>query len=211
MPPKAAILIALPALSAASLQAEDHYNRHNFSFAIGAARPRGDLGSFLNDSPGISAGYGYRFQRYFQADAGLDVLFGAANVRDFLRTGIGDLLIRDREFLVPLGGRAIMPLLRGRVLLSGGGGGVYMRYSELLRQPSQYFRVDCSVCTSRGGWGYYALLGTSFALDRYQHFRLGALGKFYRGHTNGDPIGAVPGLRTKDHWINLFGEFGFSF
>jgi len=190
---------------------QDDFTRHNFTLGVGAARPKGDLGAFLADSAGTAVGYGYRFHRYFQLDVGLEVLFGAAKVRDFLDTGLGPLRIRDREFLVPLGGRAILPLANGRVLFSGGGGAAYMRYSELLRQPSDYFRVDCSVCTSRSGWGYYALASLGFALDRGQHFRLGATSRFYRGHTTGDPIGTVPGIRTKDHWMNLYGEFGLSF
>ena len=113
----------------------------------------------FSGSPGIAIDYGYRFHRYFQAEIGLDTLFGAANVRDFIGSGFGALQIRDREFFLPLGGRAILPFARGRLLISGGGGGAYMRYAELLRQPSDYFRVDCPVCTSRSGWGSYALAG----------------------------------------------------
>lgn len=210
----AAFFLVFPALAAyihTPLRAQDYYPKHNLTFGAGAGRPRGDLGGFLEDAPGISVGYGYRFQRYFQADIGLDVLFGAAQVRDFISTGFGDLRIRDREFLVPVGGRAILSLAKGRLLISGGGGGAYMRYSELLRQPSDYLRFDCRVCTSRSGWGYYALVSTTFALDRNQHFRFGATSRFYRGHTDGERIGPVPSFQTKDHWINIVGEFGFSF
>ena len=86
-----------------------------------------------------------------------------------------------------------------------------MRYAELLRQPSSYFRIQCPACNSRGGWGYYALANASLALDRAQHFRLGITTKSYRGHTRGDTLGAVPGLETKDRWLNLFLELGFAF
>jgi hypothetical protein len=86
-----------------------------------------------------------------------------------------------------------------------------MRYSERVRQPSTFIRVDCPVCNSRNGWGYYALVGTSVALDYAQHFRLGVSTKVYRGHTEGDPLGSVTGLRTRDRWINVFAEFGVSF
>ncbi len=192
-------------------EAQSFYPKHNFNFGAGAARPRGALGGPFTDAPGISIGYGYRFARYFQADIGLDVLFGAGDVRDYLNTALGQVRIRDREYLLPVGGRAILPFAGGRVLLSGGGGGAYMRYSESVRQPSDYFRIDCPVCTARHGWGYYALVSTSFAIDHFQRFRVGITSKFYRGHTEGDPLGPVPGVRTKDHWINIFGEFGFSF
>lgn len=193
------------------LSAQDWFPRHNLTFGAGAARPRGELRPFLEDSPGVSIGYGYRFHRYFQGDLGLDILFGAARVRDFLITQIGDLRIKDREYFIPLGARAIAPVARGRLLFSGGGGGAYMRYSERVNQPSSYFRVDCPVCTSRSGWGYYAQVNTSVFLDRSQHFRAGVTSRFLRGYTSGESIGPVPGVRTKDRWINLFAELGFSF
>jgi hypothetical protein len=194
-----------------SLAAQDYYPRHNFTFGIGAGQPRSELKGLFTNSPGISAGYGYRFHRYFQADAGVDTLFGAADVEDYLDTGAGFLKIRDREFFVPLGGRAILPLARGRFLFGGGGGVAYMRYAEVLRQPSEYFRFDCPVCTSRSGWGWYALASATGFLDRDQHFRIGVTSRVFRGHTEGEPLGPVPGVRTRDHWVNVYGEFGFSF
>jgi hypothetical protein len=200
-------LLAAPVL----VPAQDYYPRHNFTFGLGAAQPRADLKGLFQDRPGVSFGYGYRFQRYFQADAGLETVFGAADVRDYLDTGFGPLRIRDYQFFVPLGGRAILPLFGGRLLFSGGGGGAYMRYTELLHQPSQYWNIDCPVCSSRSGWGYYALLDVSAYLDRGQHFRLGAVSKVYRGHTDGDPLAAVPGVQTRDHWVNIMGQVGFSF
>jgi hypothetical protein len=113
------ILLLLTACS--GLYAQDYYPRHNFTLGAGAALPRGDLGAWLSDSSAVSVGYGYRFARYFQADIGLDVLFGAARVREFLLTDIGDFRIKDREYFLPMGGRAIAPLFGGRLLFSGGG------------------------------------------------------------------------------------------
>jgi len=194
-----------------TLAAQSDYLRHNFTFGAGVAQPRGELRGLFVDRPGISFGYGYRFSRYFQFDAGFETVFGAAEVHDYLNTGLGPLRIRDRQFLVPVGGRAILPLAAGRLLISGGGGGAYLRYSELLRQPGDYFHIDCPVCSSRDGWAYYGLAEISVAVDRGQHFRVGAVTKVYRGHTEGDPLAAVPGVRTRDHWINTYGQFGFSF
>jgi hypothetical protein len=54
-------------------------------------------------------------------------------------------------------------------------------------------------------------LPSSIFIDRAQHFRIGAVSKVIRGHTEGEPIGSVPGVRTRDRWINTFGQFGFSF
>jgi len=119
--------------------------------------------------------------------------------------------IKDREYFVPFGARAIAPLFGGRVLISGGLGGAYMRYGERISQPSYYYRIDCPVCTSRSGWGYYGLFNVSYYVDRDQHFRVGATSRVYRGHTEGEPVGPVPPIRTTDRWIQIFGEFGFSF
>ena len=204
---KALLLLA----AVVPLLGQSDYPRHNLTLGVGAGRPRADIGGLLTDSPSLAIGYGYRFHRHFQADVGLDTMFGAADIRDFFPSQFGDLRIRDYQFLIPFGGRAILPFGNGRVLLSGGGGGVHLRYTERVRQPSNYFRIDCRVCNSRNGWGYYALVGASVAVDRYQRFRLGFASKIYRGHTDGDPFGAVPALRTRDQWVNLYGELGFSF
>jgi hypothetical protein len=198
-------------LCLAPIYGQDWYPKHNLSLGAGATLPRGELNGFMSDSPLVAVGYGYRLHRFFQADIGLDVGFGAADVRDYLETGIGFLRIRDREYFLPMGGRAIIPLVGGRLLLSAGGGGAYMRYSEGVRQVSDYYRFDCPSCTARGGWGYYTLANVSFFLNSGHNFRVGLTNKIYRGHTEGEPVGPVPGRRTKDEWLKLYGELGFSF
>jgi hypothetical protein len=200
----ALLAVALPLLA-------QSYPKHNLTVGLGAGLPGDDLSGLFKDSAGVSVGYGYRFHPNFQLDGGLDVLFGSAGVRDFLPTEFGYLRIRDYQYLIPFGGRVILPVGEGKLLLSAGGGGVHMRYSERLSQPSDFYRFNCPTCNSRNGWGYYALLGGSVALDRYQRFRLGVTSKVYRGHTEGDPLGQVPGLRTRDRWVNLFGDFTISF
>ncbi len=211
-------LIGCALLAGVSLQAQWHpryqteyYPHHNFTFGMGGGLPKADLSSYYVDKPAMTIGYGYRFRKYFQADVGLDMVFGAAHVRDYLQTDFGSLRIRDRQFFVPMGGRAILPLAGGRLLISGGGGGAYMRYSELLHQPSDYFKIDCPVCLTRDGWGYYALADVSGYIDRGQHFRVGVQGKSYRGHTSGGSLGGLPEVRTKDQWLMILGTVGFSF
>jgi hypothetical protein len=204
-------VLALALAAAAGLAAQSYYPRHNVSFAVGGAQPKGELFGAFSTKPGISVGYGYRFQRYFQADIGFDTVFGAANVRAFQESPFGYLRIRDHQYFLPMGGRAIIPLIGGRLLISGGGGGAYMRYSESLRQPSDYYRIDCPTCSVRSGWGYYALADISAFVDSAQHIRLGVVSKVYRGHTDGDPLAGVPGVRTRDRWVNIMGQVGFSF
>ncbi len=202
--------LAILAAIAAPLAAE-WYPKHNFTFGVGGAQPKDDLSGFFQDRPGISVAYGYRFSRYFQLDGGLDTVFGAAGVRDYLDSPFGYLRIRDYQFFVPMGGRAILPTARGRLLFFGGGGAAWMKYTELLRQPSDYYRFECPVCTSRSGWGGYAQAGVNYFLDSAQHFRIGLTTKVYRGYTEGEPFADVPGVRTHDRWLNILGDFGFSF
>jgi hypothetical protein len=190
---------------------ESYYPHHNFTFAMGAAQPRADLANAFGVRPLISAAYGWRFNRYLQADVGLDTVFGAAGVRAFEDTGIGYARIRDYEFFLPMGGRVILPLFRGRLLIAGGGGGAWAHYTELLHQPADYFHIDCLTCGSRNGWMSYALADISAFLDQGQHFRVGAVTKVYRGYTDGDPLGSLPVGRTTDRWVNIMGLFGFSF
>jgi len=204
-------MLLLLVAAASTALGQYRYPRHNFTVGGGAGRPRGELAGLLGDSPALTVGYGYRLHRNLQVDVGLDALFGAAGIQDYLPSQFGDLRIRDYQFLIPAGMRAILPLERGRLLLSAGGGGVHMRYTELLRQPSDYFSIDCRVCSSRYGWGYYGLVGASVGLDRQQRFRFGVTAKAYQGYTNGDPLGALPGLRTRDRWVNVFGELGIGF
>jgi hypothetical protein len=206
------LAIALAASVPVRLAAQSWHHKHSFTVGAGAAQPRAHLAGQLSDSAVLTIGYGYRLHRYLQADLGLDTIFYAARVRDFLETGaFGPLRIRDYQFLIPFGARAVAPLDRGRFLFSAGGGGVRFQYTELLRQPSDYYDIDCYVCRSRGGWGYYGLASGSVALDRRRHFRLGVTGKVYQGYTRGDSFGPLPPSRTRDRWANVTGEFGFSF
>jgi hypothetical protein len=199
-------------LLAVSSHAQE-YRKHNVHVDMGAAVPRGELRDVFGESFFIGAGYGYRFHEFFQADIGFDTAFGAAGVKDFVPTFVGNLRIRDYQHFLPFGGRAIIPIARERVLIYGGGGGAYMRYSERISQPftDSGFRFDCDVCSSRDGIGYYGLVGVDVALDRGRNFRLGVGGRVIRGQTEGDPFGGVPPRETQDRWINVFGRFTFSF
>ncbi|MDZ4797828.1 MAG: hypothetical protein SGI92_06680 [Bryobacteraceae bacterium] len=189
------------------------YRRHNVSVTAGAGLPRGELRPLLNNSFGAGVNYHYRLIPYLAPEVGFDTLFGAAGVRDFLDTDFGSLRIRDYQQFLTFGGRVILPVAKDRVQFYGGGGGAYLRYSERLSQPFQgsNFRVSCPVCSLRDGVGYYAKAGVDVAVDRAQHFRIGAGVKVMRGATGGDPLGALPGFETADRWVNLYASFGFSF
>lgn len=189
------------------------FRKHNVNLTAGAGLPRGDLQNLLSSSGGIGFSYGYRPIRYLMAEAGYETLFGAARIRDFEPTAFGSLRIRDYQQFLPFGGRVILPFADDRVQIYGGGGGVYIRYSERIHQPFQNsgFKIDCVSCSLRDGLGYYAVVGASIAIDRGQIFRIGGGTKVYRGATSGDPLGPVPGGETRDRWYNIFGTLGISF
>jgi hypothetical protein len=195
-------------LAAMPLAAQERFEKR-FSFTIGggAGVPGRDLRASFEDSPLVRVGFGYRLTRYFQADVGLDAVIHAAGVDFSQSTFIGRLRVRDNEYLVPFGGRAILPI--GRVELFGGGGGAYLHYGESVEVPgsgtdSSY---NCTVCTSRGGWGYYATAGVMTAVDRHHRFWVGVETRAIRGRTSGDPLGSVPPFETKDQWINTAAVF----
>lgn len=188
------------------------YYRNHVSAGLGFALPGRDLKTYYQAAPAWSFGYGYRPVKYLQLDLGLDGAYNAARVTDYLNVpGLGYLRIRDFQMFLPLGGRVVAPVAKGRVEFYGGGGAAYARTAEFLSQPSYYLRVDCPDCVARDGWGYYALLGGSVALDRAQHFRLGVTTRVYRMNTSGPPVGSTPAVNTSDQWVNTYFGFTFSF
>jgi hypothetical protein len=187
------------------------YQRHHFTAGFGAAVPGGDLTPGYKTAFAWTLNYGYRPVKWLQADIGYDGAYNSADVNAYQDTGYGPLRIRDFQVFIPVGGRAVLPLDRGRVEFFGGGGGVYARYTEALRQPSDYFHVGCPSCQARDGWGYYAMAGGSVALDRDQHLRLGVVTRAYRVETSGAPVGVLPGITTSDRWINTYVTFSLSF
>ncbi|MDX2150389.1 MAG: outer membrane beta-barrel protein [Bryobacteraceae bacterium] len=206
--PYAALTLLILSASAAFGQG---YARHNVELGIGAAVPRGDLKPFFEPAPSLQVGYGYRFSRYFQADGGFEAVFSAGDVEDYLETNFGPLRIRDYAFFVPIGGRAILPLFGERLHIYGGGGAAYTRYSELVRQPSEFIRIDCPPCASRSGWGSYAQAGFSVGIDRRGLFRLGVRARMYRATTSGDPFAGIPAVDTNDRWSNVTAVFSVTF
>lgn len=203
-------LLGVAAWLTVSLSAQDLFPKHYINGGFGVALPRGEINQYFKTKPSGTVNYGFRFHRYFQADAGYDIVFRAADVREFLETQFGSLRIRDYQHFVTFGGRGVIPAARGRVLFSAGGGGVFMRYQESVQQPSQFIRFACPPCGARTGWGNYALASIRFS-SRWQRVWFGVTTKVIRGRTEGDPFAGLPTSRTKDHWINTFGEVGFAF
>lgn len=205
-------LFALPCLllSTTALAQVEEWHRNNITLGVGPAIPVGNTTTFLATAPLVTAGYGYRFSRWFQADAGFQAAFGAANNQNPELTDFGPLQGGDHEFMIPLGGRVFVPSPLSRIEFSVGAGTAYLHYSETV--PSNGFvSPSCFSCTSRGGWGGYGLGNASYFLDDNHNFHVGTTVQFISASTNGQAVGNVPAMRTTDHWVNLSFEFGLSF
>jgi hypothetical protein len=205
------LLILLTAAAIHPALAQD-FQKHHFNFGLGAGIPGDELSSYYDTSFSWAFGYGYRPVRYLQADIGLDTVYNAARVNEFLNNPqFGFVRIRDYEFMMPLGGRAVLPLADGKYNLYGGGGTAYLRYTERLRQPSQFFNIACPVCQARSGWGYYFLMGGDVALTAGGALRLGVTSRVYQATTDGPSVGEIPPVKTRDRWINTYVHISFSF
>lgn len=203
------LLAAAGAISSATAQP---YQKHHLTAGLGVAVPREDLNASYKNAFSWSFGYGYRPWRYLQLDAGLDTAYNAADVDQYLLDpAFGYLRVRDFEYFVPMGARLVAPFKDNRFSVYGGGGGAYIRYSESLRQPSEYYNVSCPSCRSRDGWGYYFLAGADVALTDGGGIRLGFTTRVYQVTTDGRGVGQLPPVETRDRWINTYGHITFCF
>jgi len=191
-------------------QEGNEVHHQNFVFGLGAGIPTGNATSYLANAPLIRFGYGYRFNRLFQADAGIELAFGAAHNQNAEVTDLGQVQGGDHEFMIPLGGRIYIPLPFRRIQVSAGGGAVYLHYSETI-SSGDYYTPTCFTCTTRGGWGGYGLTNVSYFLDSNHNFRVGTTLQYIAGSTNGQAVANFPANQTTDHWLNVMFDFGFSF
>jgi hypothetical protein len=197
------VLCALPG---ALLGQDFHHN--NITVGAGPAIPVGNSANYLTTAPLFTLGYGYRFNQWFQADAGFQVAFGAANNTGAVYTDVGPVPGGDHEYMVPVGGRVYLPLPFDRISVSVGGGGVYLHYSETAPSNYYYGPSYCYTCTSRDGFGGYGLANVTYYLDQNHVFGVGTTLQYIIGSTNGQAVGNIPPLSTTDHWLNV--SFGFS-
>ncbi len=191
--------------------AQENLHHNNFTVGLGPAIPMGAATNYLGNAPMFKFGYGYQFNRFFEADAGFQMAFGAANNTNPVLTDQGPVQGGDHEFFIPLGGRFIVPSPFKRIGLSVGGGGIYLHYSETVPSSGYYYTPTCYSCTSRGGWGGYGLANIRYFLDENHNFSVGTTYQFISASTNGQAVGTVPALRTTDHWSTVSIEFGLSF
>jgi hypothetical protein len=192
------------------------YRKGSIGINFGKAEPRGDLSDIFKQSFLLGFDVGYRPVKYFQFDAGVDLVGGAAGVSRtiFVRPVGGGPVetrkIKDREIFVPFGGRLVLPLVKNRILLSGGGGFSYVRYAETPVTEGNE-TIECYSCSSRTGWGPYQVASVQFILDKNKHFGIGVTGKWYQVTTKGGSISTSIGERSRDRFFNLGANLGFYF
>jgi len=214
-----ACLLTYPALAQTD---PDEVHHHNISFGAGPALPVGNATNYLSSAPFIRLSYGYRFNRLFQADAGFQMAFGAANNRNAEATTFGQVQGGDHEFMFPLlGGRVYLPLHLNRVQTSLGAGAVHLHYSETASSNGGYGGYgygygysggsQCYTCTARGGWGGYGLANISYYLNSDHTFRVGTTLQYVSGTTNGQAVANFPAAKTSDRWLQIAFDIGLSF
>ena len=197
-------------LISASLAHAEDFHRYNIVVGVGPAIPTGYSTNYLSTAPLVKAGFGYRFTRLLQADFAFQAAFHAANNQNAELSNFGQVQGSDHEFMIPMGGRLIIPAPFKRMEFSLGGGAVYLHYSETVPSGG-YYSSSCYTCTSRGGWGGYGLGNASYFLDDNHNFRVGATFQYIAAKTNGQAVGNIPALKTTDHCAVLAIEFGLSF
>ena len=203
------MILAAGAIPPAAAQS---FQRHHITAGLGVGIPGNELSNVYNNAVSWTFGYGYRPIRYLQADFALDTVYNAARVNEFLSNPqFGYVRIRDFEFMMPIGARAVLPLADGKFQLYSGGGAAYLRYTERLRQPSQFFNISCPVCQARGGWGHYFLAGGDVALTSGGALRFGVTARVYQGTTDGPSVGEIPAVKTRDRWVNTYVHLSLSF
>ena len=200
--------LLFPVIAAAQ---DNDVHHENFTLGGGAAVPAGNASNYLVTAPMFTFGYGYRFNRYLQADTGFQMAFGAANNQNAVSTDLGAVQGGDHEFLIPFGGRVYIPLPYHRLQFAAGGGAMYLHYSETAPSGGYGYVNNCYSCTSRGGWGGYGLGDLSYGLDSNNSFRVGATVQYVSATTSGQPVGNVTGLKSTDHWALLSFYIGLSF
>lgn len=188
----------------------EDWHKNTVSAGIGAAIPTGNATNYLGTAPLVSVNYGRRFTKYLQADAGLEFAWGAANNVNIEQTDVGQIQGGDHEYMIPLGGRVIIPTPFHRMEVSAGGGGIYLHYSETV--PSNaYYSFNCYTCTARGGWGGYALGNVRYYLDSNRIFHVGTTVRYISASVTGDPVGSAAAFKSTDHWVTVTFGAGVSF
>jgi hypothetical protein len=199
------LTIVLLLTSTAAFAQDSELPHNDVSFSVGAAVPNGPDRAYLSNAPMIALLYGYRFNRFLQAEGGFQMAFNAANNQNVETTAFGQYLGGDHEFMIPFSGRFYIPLPLEKWQFSAGGGPTYLHYAETAPNDGS----QCFTCTSRGGWGLQGF----FTARRFigDNLYVGVTAQYVSANISGMPVGNVTEVSTTDHWANALVNIGFRF
>ncbi len=162
-------------------------HRNDLSVGFGAALPAVSRYPLYDNKPDLTAAYGFRFTRLFQADVAFDTVFHPVG----MIFGPYGYDTKDHLYLTQFGGRVVFPV-RQRLTVGLGAGPAFFHYSTV---------ENISIGQlSFNRWGYYVLGSAKLSLDHNGRFYVGSTPKFLG--TNGRSIG---------RFFVLGGEFGVRF
>lgn len=164
---------------------------NRLTFSGGWSRETGGFSFRKQTAPGLGISYGCRVRRYLEPEAGV---FTALNPTGEVCGRSGCVDIRDRFFWIPFGVRFIAPPYLDRIEFSGGGGGLYEKYTVGSPFPGGGY-------LPRRGWGGYFTVSAAFALDRSRHWWFGFSPRLFL---------ANPAF-ARDRWVQLNGEVSYRF
>jgi len=196
----------LPA-SHASAQEADSYRKFSLDISGGLLRPQGEMRrwqyaefggerrSLFQQTGLFGTHFGYRPIRYAQIDAGLELGVSAVGRRTISLVSFETGEYDDFIFFLPLGGRAVIPLASERLLLSIGGGGVYVNNIEI---------SDSGVTDAeRSGWGAYGLGQVLFVFGESRRIGVGFTSRWTRVHLSRGFLPGYGSARIADQWLFL--------
>ncbi len=152
--------------------------------------------SIWDDSPQLSAGYGFRFQRHLQADILYTHVFNPAQSQfDQFGFSEGHNPGGGTIHSVLFGGRALFRT-GARVRLSAGAGAIYDRFSA----PRLSFPAELD----QTGWGAYALVSASMPLVRSERFYVAVTPRL-------ELVQAWQSWLHRHRWVTVPVQFGVRF
>ena len=173
-------------LLAASCAGAQQTPSNRLTFNGGWTRQIGGYGFGKQTAAGLGLSYGHRFHRYIEAEVGL---FTALDPTGNICGHFGCVDVDDHFFWIPFGVRFVAPLYLGRIEFSGGGGGLYEKYTVGSASPG-------GGPSPRDGWGGYFVGSAAFALDHSRHFWLGATPRWFLANP----------AYARDRWFQIAGE-----
>jgi hypothetical protein len=178
-------------LTVICLQAQD-IPSNRLTLSAGWTRQIG--GSSFADkqtAPGLGLSIGHRFHKFIEPEVGL---FTALDPTGDICGRFGCVDVSDHFFWIPFGVRFVAPLYLGRIEFSGGGGGLFEKYTV-------GNETSGGGPSERDGWGGYFVGSAALSLDRGRHFWLAATPRWFLANP----------AYARDRWFQIAAEFEVRF